>query len=245
MGCCKPDREGLRVVQLLVVLVYRSLVKLGCDFAPSSDRFSLLSSDVSFAPLEPRVFHSSRATCFSLPSSEVFFAPLERRVFRSSRATCLSLLSSDVSFAPLERDVYSSPPYKHSAPSEGHVLCQDFASFSYSSCWHIVLSSNSVAISLLSSDVFSLLWSEMFIARQPINIPLRRSGMCYARTSRRSATRRLGISFSRQTRLRFRSSRATCFSLLPSDVFSLLWSEIFIARQPINIPLRRSGMCYF
>src|ERR1051325_6240662 len=124
MGCCKPDREGLRVVQLLVVLAYRSLVKLGCDFAPSSDRFSLL-------------------------------------------------------------------------------------------------------------------WSEMFIARQPINIPLRRSGMCYARTSRRSATRRLGISFSRQTRLRFRSSRATCFSLLSSDVFSLLWSELFIARQPINIPLRR------
>src|ERR1051326_127112 len=56
---------------------------------------------------------------------------------------------------------------------------KDFASFSYSSSWHIVLSSNSVAISLLSSDVFSLLWSEMFIARQPINIPLRRSGMCY------------------------------------------------------------------
>src|ERR1043166_5462931 len=121
MGCCKPDREGLRVVQLLVVLAYRSLVELGCDFAPSSDRFSLL-------------------------------------------------------------------------------------------------------------------WSEMFIARQPINIPLRRSGMCYARTSRRSATRRLGISF---------SSNSVAISLLSSDVFSLLWSEIFIARQPINIPLRRSGMCYF
>src|ERR1051326_7525640 len=108
MGCCKPDREGLRVVQLLVVLAYRSLVKLGCDFAP----------------LERRVFRSSRATCFSLLSSDVsfalssdrFFAPLERRVFRSSRAPCLSLLSSDVSFAPLERDVYSSPAYKHSAP---------------------------------------------------------------------------------------------------------------------------------
>src|ERR1044072_3619019 len=138
MGCCKPDREGLRVVQLLVVLAYRSLVKLGCDFAPSSDVF--------FAPLERRVFRSSRAPGFSLLSSDVSFAPLERQVFRSSRATCLSLL-----------------------------------------------------------------WSEMFIARQPINIPLRRSGMCYARTSRRSATRRLGISFSRQTRLRFRSSRATCF----------------------------------
>src|ERR1051326_8292426 len=108
MGCCKPDREGLRVVQLLVVLAYRSLVKLGCDFAP----------------LERRVFRSSRATCLSLLSSDVFFAPLERRVFRSlerqlfrsSRATCFSLLSSDVSFAPLERDVYSSPAYKHSAP---------------------------------------------------------------------------------------------------------------------------------
>src|ERR1051326_8308261 len=100
MGCCKPDREGLRVVQLLVVLAYRSLVKLGCDFAP----------------LERRVFRSSRATGFSLLSSDVSFAPLERRVFRSSRATCLSLLSSDVSFAPLERDVYSSPAYKHSAP---------------------------------------------------------------------------------------------------------------------------------
>src|ERR1051326_1890074 len=99
MGCCKPDREGLRVVQLLVVLAYRSLVKLGCVFAPSSDSF--------FAPFERRVFRSSRATCFSLLSSDVFFAPLERRVFRSSRATCFSLLSSDVSFAPLERDVYS------------------------------------------------------------------------------------------------------------------------------------------
>src|SRR6476660_6408513 len=34
---------------------------------------------------------------------------------------------------------------------------KNFASFSYSSSWHIVLSSNSLAISLL--------WSEMFIAR--------------------------------------------------------------------------------
>src|ERR1041385_8651725 len=92
MGCCKPDREGLRVVQLLVVLAYRSLVKLGCDFAP----------------LERRVFRSSGATCFSLLSSDVSFAPLERRVFRSSRATGFSLLSSDVSFAPLERRVFRS-----------------------------------------------------------------------------------------------------------------------------------------
>src|ERR1051326_5067330 len=81
-----------------------------------SDSFFALSSDGFFAPLERRVFRSSRATGFSLLSSDVSFAPLERRVFRSSRATCLSLLSSDVSFAPLERDVYSSPAYKHSAP---------------------------------------------------------------------------------------------------------------------------------
>src|ERR1043165_2306506 len=140
MGCCKPDREGLRVVQLLVVLAYRSLVKLGCDFAPLERRV--------FAPLERRVFRSSRAPCLSLLSSDVSFAPLERRVFRSSRATCLSLRRSGMCyartsrlsaprrlpyrslvklgcdfaplerrvFAPLERDVYSSPAYKHSAP---------------------------------------------------------------------------------------------------------------------------------
>src|ERR1044072_5610097 len=100
MGCCKPDREGLRVVQLLVVLAYRSLVKLGCDFALSSDSF--------FAPLERLVFPSSRATCLSLLWSDVFFAPLERRVFSLSRATGFSLLSSDVFFAPLERRVFRS-----------------------------------------------------------------------------------------------------------------------------------------
>src|ERR1051326_8760499 len=82
----------------------------------NSVAISLLWSDVSFAPLERRVFRSSRATCLSLLWSDVSFAPLERRVFRSSRATCLSLLSSDGFFAPLERDVYSSPAYKHSAP---------------------------------------------------------------------------------------------------------------------------------
>src|ERR1051326_3292889 len=169
MGCCKPDREGLRVLQLLVVLAYRSLVKLGCDFAP----------------LERRVFRSSRATGF--------FAPLERQVF--------SLLSSDRFFAPLERRVFRSS----------------------------------------RATGFSLLSSEMFIARQPINIPLRRSGMCYARTSRRSATRRLGISFSRQTRLRFRSSRATGFSLLSSDVsFAPLERQVFRSSRATCLSLLSS-----
>ena len=96
---------------------------------------------------------------------------------------------------------------------------------------------------------FSLLWSEMFIARQPINIPLRRSGMCYARTSRRSATRRLGISFSRQTRLRFRSlerrvfrsSRATCFSLLSSDrFFAPLERRVFRSSRATCLSLPRA-----
>src|ERR1051326_8151614 len=65
---------------------------------------------------------------------------------------------------------------------------KDFASFSYSSSWHIVLSSNSVAISLLSSDGFF-------------------------RSSRATGF------FAPLERQVFRSSRATCLSLLSSDGF--------------------------
>src|ERR1051326_3169584 len=83
---------------------------------------------------------------------------------------------------------------------------KDFASFSYSSSWHIVLSSNSVAISLLSSDVF-------FRSSRATCLSLLSSDGFFAPLERRV----------------FRSSRATCLSLLWSDVFFALSSDGFFA----------------
>src|ERR1044072_8667027 len=97
---------------------------------------------------------------------------------------------------------------------------KDFASFSYSSSWHIVLSSNSVAISLLSSDVFFAplerrvfrsLERRVFRSSRATCFSLLSSDVSFA-----PLERRVFRSLERQV---FRSSRAPCLSLLSRDGF--------------------------